>query len=163
MHIWHIRLSVALGATCWGAIVGSCWLFPLGGVLGAADEKPKPAAAGGPTNGLGLVVSPLPDWFKFQSLDTVNGWINDQDTKSITTHAWELWGALSTMTDQELNGEKVPVYETWWDRDEALAAPGMLAVRKKNVRLFERPRQLNHTQGAKRDAAGRPPPCSSTT
>jgi hypothetical protein len=38
-------------------------------------------------------VTPLPEWFKFQTSDTVNGWISALDNKSITQHAWDRWGA----------------------------------------------------------------------
>jgi len=75
-----------------------------------------------------LVPAPMPDWFKFQSNDTVNGWINTLDNKSITGHAWDLWGAITTLTDQQHNGQKVPVYETWWSAEEALAPPAALAA-----------------------------------
>ena len=45
-------------------------------------------------------MTPLPDWFKFQSKDTVNGWIDTDDNKAIVSHAWELWGALTSLTPQ---------------------------------------------------------------
>jgi len=110
-----------------------------------AEQRPDALAV---QNGVGLNVTPLPDWFKFQSNDTVNGWIDSLDIKAITGHAWELWGALTTLTDQELNGQKVPIYETWWDADEALLAPtqakAATARRPQRTRKFERPRQLLH-------------------
>jgi hypothetical protein len=102
-------------------------------------------------NGLDLVVTPLPDWFKYQSAGTVNGWVNDLDEKSITAHAWELWGALTTLTTQDLPGDKeqkAPIFETWWDRDEVLAGPGGLKSRKSGNHLIERPRQLLHEHTA---------------
>ena len=136
-------------------------LFPgLGTGNAGVDGRNAPRIVGRadtPTNGLGLKVSPMPDWFQFKSNDVVNGWIDEHDGKSMTSHAWDIWGAITTLTDQTLNEQKVPVFETWWDRDEALTPAGVLAAsRKKNTRVFERPRQLSHTSGARRDAAARP-------
>jgi len=102
-----LAILIALGG------VGVWSLDPLGRPSRSEAAAP-PAKAAADQNGIGLVVTPLPDWFKFQSNDTVNGWIDTLDNKAITEHAWELWGALSTLTDQELNGQKVPIYETWW-------------------------------------------------
>lgn len=125
----------------------------------AVAAAPPARAEDAPRTGLGLVVTPLPDWFKFQTSDTVNGWIDSLDSKSITQHAWELWGALTTLTDQELNGQKVPIYETWWDSDEALLAPAQAKAaaerRPPRTRKFERPRQFLHEARAAR-LAGEP-------
>jgi len=98
-----------------------------------------------------LTPAPLPTWFKFQSNDTVNGWIDALDNKSITEHAYELWAALTTLTDQEYNKTKVPVYFTWWDARVALAPPttpkrvleGMQrSLQLETPRQFKRMKQL---------------------
>src|SRR5436309_10170796 len=95
--------------------------------------QPKEVAAQ-KARAIGLAVAPMPDWFKFQAKDTVNGWITSDDAKAITGHAWELWAALTTLTNQELNGQKVPVYETWWDADEALIPSGQQLRARPGVR-----------------------------
>jgi hypothetical protein len=105
-----------------------------------------------------LVPAPLPDWFKFESNDTVNGWINSLDNKAITTHAWELWGALTTITDQQHNGQKVPIYETWWSIQEALAPPATLRAsirRSRRVLHLESPKQFKSMKAAATAAATR--------
>lgn len=46
-----------------------------------------PAAA----EGVALKFTPLPPSFKFQTMDTVNHWVETNDVKSMTEHAFELW------------------------------------------------------------------------
>ncbi len=120
---------------------------PASAVEALRDEEPaaaKAEAAGDefPT------YTPLPAWFKFQSKDTVNGWVADSDVKSMTEHAWEIWGGLTTLTKQVFNGQKMPIYETWYDRNEALSPPQTVAPRlrgARRIRNFELPKQLIHT------------------
>jgi hypothetical protein len=146
----------ALAAVLFGLGLSFCWLTAPGGTRSAAEDKP----GAGRTTGVVLVVAPLPDWFKFQSKDTVNGWINTDDNKAIVAHAWELWGALTSLTDQELNGQKVPVYVTWWDADEVLLAPTLPRAARRGVLRFKRPVQFQHAEKARARAApesSRPP------
>lgn len=115
-----------------------------------AQDVGAPAAPGG----LDLEYTPLPDWFEFQPKATVEAWVAEADTKSMMGHAWELWGALTSPSGQELNGQGMPVYETWYDRDEALAppaAPGLLRAARRR-RNFEPPRQLIHSGALRRQA-----------
>src|SRR5262249_62102839 len=116
-------ISLLISLFAGGVLLVGHWLPALGEPPGASEAKPKAEAEDSKKRGIGLVVTPLPDWFKFQSKDTVNGWIDTDDNKAIVSHAWELWGALTSLTPQELNGQKVPVYETWRDADEDLLPP----------------------------------------
>ncbi|HLJ93417.1 MAG TPA: hypothetical protein VKU02_09535 [Gemmataceae bacterium] len=129
-------------------LTGHCFLLPAKAPA-APEDKPKTQAEGLKKRAIGLVVSPLPDWFMFQSKDTVNGWINSEDNKAIVNHAWELWGALTSLTNQELNGQKVPIYETWWDADEVLLAPGLRKAALPGIRRFHRPVQFRHAAKAR--------------
>jgi len=95
----------------------------------------------------------VPNWFKFQSKATINGWIAADDSKAITGHAWELWAAVTALTNQELNGQKMPVFETWWSADEALLPPVKGVAASKGVLRFRRPVQLEHAEKAKRQQA----------
>ena len=66
-------------------------------------------AEGGPDsplgpNGLGLTYSPMPNTFKFRMKEVVNTWVEGNDTKAIIEHAWELWGGLSTVVTQQVDG-----------------------------------------------------------
>src|SRR5262249_51807763 len=124
----------------------------------AADEdrpakEAKDAKDARNVTGVGLTVEPMPKWFEFQTKDTVNGWIANDDAKAMTEHAWEIWAAITTLTNQKLNGQPVPVFETWWDADEALRVKKVAA--KPGIRRFERPVQLEHRDRARARALGR--------
>jgi hypothetical protein len=149
MHHRLASLTALVVAIVCGALPTCYWLLAQGAAHPTTEGEVQATAADRPRTGLGLTVTPLPDWFKFQSKETVNGWITTNDTKAISAHAWELWGALSTLTDQELNGQKVPVYETWWDADEALLAPQLARALPRGVRRFKRPVQLEHRDRAR--------------
>jgi hypothetical protein len=90
----------------------------------APDDK---EARGGKRRANGLTPAPLADWFKPRTRQTINGWIATDDTKAMTEHAWELWAALTSPTEQKLHAEEAPVFMTWWDANEALLAPDQLA------------------------------------
>ena len=136
---FYARASLAI-STC---------LFGLGPSRPATAQEGgtrlEAARAGANDSGDGLVPAPMPEWFKFQSNDTVNGWINNLDNKSITAHAWELWGGMTTLTEQLHNGDKLPVFGTWWIKEQVLAPPGAgreAPSRTPNVFKFETPRQF---------------------
>jgi hypothetical protein len=125
------------------ALMGLLWVAAPERAAATVRQQAKPAPTA-KTTSLGLKVTPLPDWFKFQSKDTVNGWIKNDDYKAITVHAWELWAALTTLTNQKVNGERVPVFETWWDAEEALLPATKVKALKATpgVRRFRRPVQF---------------------
>ena len=63
---------------------------------------------------LPMAVADLPNWFRFQSQDTVYRWITDCDVKSITLHGWEVWAAVTAATNQEIDGKSVKLlYDKW--------------------------------------------------
>lgn len=92
-----------------------------------------------------MKVEPLPDWYKFQSTKTVQGWIDNLDSKAITRHAWETWGALTAMSNQKSNGELLRVFETWWDKIEVFAPPGLKAAPRHPIHRFEPPAQFRRS------------------
>src|SRR5690242_11519302 len=117
-----IRLYISVGLLI--AVCLCCWSMSRNVLVRSSETPHANLAVRTEDSGNDLVPAPMPDWFKFQSNDTVNGWINNLDNKAITGHAWEVWGAITTLTDQQHNGNKLPVYETWWSVQEALAPPG---------------------------------------
>jgi hypothetical protein len=120
------------------------------------------------TNLQGLTYKPLPAWVPFESKDTVQKWIDGNDTRSMTVHAWQLWGGLTEWVTEEVGGQKVrvPLYETWFDPSQVFSPPSAaLKEEKPGVRPFTRPRQLFHRQlpqaragGAESLALGAAPP-----
>ena len=80
----------------------------------AGPTKADEARPLGP-NGIGLTYTPMPEWFEFRKSAEVQRWIDQNDTKAMIEHAWELWGGLTSLTSQEIDGKKYPVFETWVD------------------------------------------------
>jgi hypothetical protein len=145
------------GLFCCTLLASFPWLSAQDRTTRKQDDTAKPAARDEKDDkdkkkvrSVGLTVTPLPKWFEFESKDTVNGWIANDDSKAITAHAWELWGALTTLTEQKLGDQFVPIYETWWDAEEALLlTPKFEALKvKKGVRRFKRPVQFQHNDRA---------------
>lgn len=107
--------------------------------LAAAWALCARAAAGvdrGPTAGEERKAAPLPAWFKFQTDVVIGGWVATGDAKAMLGHAWELWAAVTSLTEQRIGGARVPVFETWWSIGE-IATEGPGAQRR-----FVAPRQL---------------------
>src|SRR5579884_3199608 len=76
-----------------------------------------------------LKVEDLPNWFQFKDSAAVEKWISQSDGHAITAHAWELWAALTSPATQQLGGQVIPVFETWWNRDEIFAPPAQNKAR----------------------------------
>ena len=150
------RLYISVGLLI--AVCLCCWSTSRNVFVRSSETPHANLAARTEDTGNDLVPAPMPDWFKFQSNDTVNGWINNLDNKAITGHAWEIWGAITTLTDQQHNGNKLPVYETWWSVQEALAPPGATRaaiLRNRKALQLETPKQFGRMKEAFR--AARPP------
>jgi hypothetical protein len=96
---------------------------------------------------------PLPDpqvpGYRFpEAEDTVVGWTRDNNAKAIDAHLWGLWTALTSESDQLFNGQKLRVFETWYDPDDLRPSPGPNvaagAKRIRQPRRLEVPRQFEH-------------------
>lgn len=72
------------------------------------------------------------------------------DTRAIREHAWAIWAGLTARTRERFNGQRLPVFETWFSGSElydprpyACAA----ADARPYARNFEKPHQLEHHGG----------------
>lgn len=119
---------------------------------GAAAPEATPSL--GP-NSFGLTYTPMPPAFKFQPTATINGWVQQNDNKAMIQHGWEIWGGLTTMTSQDVDGKpvKIPTFETWVDESTVFPTPTALAAvapaavtSGAKARAFGLPRQLLHEQ-----------------
>jgi hypothetical protein len=118
--------------------------------LASYAAVPEAATKLGP-NSFGLTYTPMPNSFKFKPKATINGWVRQNDTKAMIQHGWELWGGLTTMISQNVDGKpvKVPIFETWVDEStvfpspttQAVVAPTTVAPGTK-ARKFSLPRQV---------------------
>ena len=106
-------------------------------------------------NSFGLTYTPMPPAFKFQPKATINGWVKQNDTKAMIQHGWELWGGLTSMTSQTVDGKpvKIATFETWVDEltvfppPAASLIPATTAPNAK-ARKFSVPRQFQHDKAA---------------
>jgi hypothetical protein len=140
------------------------WLlvFVLSATLSTGRAAPTdPVPALGP-NSFGLTYTPMPPAFKFQPAATIEGWIQQDDSKPMIEHGWEIWGGLTTMTSQVVDGKpvKAATFETWVDESTVFPTPSALAAVARaavtpgaKARQFGLPRQLQHQQAALRTAA----------
>ncbi|MEO4006587.1 hypothetical protein [Flavobacterium sp. CAU 1735] len=91
--------------------------------------------------------------FKFpQDSTAIYGWLNKQDSASITQHAWGIWAGLTAKSGQVFNGDSLLVFETWMSVKELaqMAADGnkeggCFQIKKERSAL-EVPKQLIHGQ-----------------
>ena len=52
--------------------------------------------------------------FKFpEDSNTINTWLANMDTTSITKHGWGIWAGLTTKSGYQSSGEDMYVFETW--------------------------------------------------
>lgn len=59
----------------------------------------------------------------------INSWIensvivnNLETNKNIITHGWDIWDALTAMTDQQNNGQPLRRFETWYTPGDIISA-----------------------------------------
>ncbi len=101
---------------------------------------------------------PLPDpgikGYSFpEPEDTILKWVNDNNQHAINLHAWGLWTALTSETDEIYAGQKLRVFETWLTPQDILAESEVRAARTSTPRPFEAFRQLSR-HGAARETGG---------
>ena len=117
-------------------------------IAGRAAPPDAPAPSLGP-NSFGLTYTPMPPAFKFQPTATIEGWVQQNDNKAMIQHAWEIWGGLTTLTSQVVDGKpiKVATFETWVDESTVFPTPSAEAAAARaapgvKARIFSLPRQL---------------------
>jgi hypothetical protein len=112
-------------------------------------------------NSFGLKYTPMPAAFKFLPAATINGWIQQNDNKAMIQHGWDLWGGLTAMTSQMVDGKtvKVATFETWVDEatvfPPASAGPSATPSQSPSTvkaRKFSPPKQLQHDKDGVRKA-----------
>lgn len=100
-----------------------------------------------------IVPKPVPAGFNFPTpAATIDKWIATSDNKAIHAHAWDLWAALSSGSNEFYNGTELPIFETWYTDEDIFksgvvdltnnSAATFLATHRKLVRDFTLPHQL---------------------
>ncbi|WP_330441382.1 FAD-dependent oxidoreductase [Flavobacterium sp. C4GT6] len=80
-------------------------------------------------------------------------WLNNQDTNSITEHAWGIWAGLTKKSNQIYKGDSLCVFETWMGVKELAAICRIPLTKGKEAQQVKKgrtalsvPRQFVHAQ-----------------
>ena len=127
----------------------------------ACDKSPKASADGKTgTTAVAGVITPVPlsgPNFPVPAA-TINGWVANSDTAAIRGHAWDLWQAMGAPSGQILNGQNLPVWDTWADTSVVFPQPQATnaaltatdaAPKRTTDRKFLSPAQFHHTRDAR--------------
>jgi hypothetical protein len=102
-----------------------------------------------------IIPQPIPPQFNFPlPAATINSWVATSNTQAIRGHAWDLWAGLTASSGQMLNGQDLPIWETWLAQEDIFPPPNTktsagalfarVATRPRTIRPFISPRQFHH-------------------
>ncbi|MCU0421980.1 MAG: hypothetical protein MUC81_04135 [Bacteroidia bacterium] len=126
-------------------------------LFGQLQSCSNPPITGGNANPITPQEIPSTINFPVDSL-TIYKWINNYDTASITSHAWDIWTGLTTPTKQQVGGNTLLVYETWLSPNDLAEfcakddTQGGCTQTKKMRAQLKRPRQFVHGMSAEQAA-----------
>jgi hypothetical protein len=84
---------------------------------------------------------------------TLLAYVLDDDQARVRRHAWELWAALTAPSGSIVDGQDLPVFETWYSIDEVYNPRGRAGVDRRALRHpFSVPRQSAVANSARRGA-----------
>ena len=104
---------------------------------------------------------PVADRYAYQDLpasrfgypvpeSTLLAYVLDGDQARVRRHAWDLWAALTSPSDSIVDGQRLPVFETWYSIDEVYNAKGRAGVDRRAMRHpFKAPSQSAIANGAR--------------
>ncbi|MFO1311228.1 MAG: hypothetical protein U1F41_04095 [Burkholderiales bacterium] len=101
-----------------------------------------------------------PDRFVYQDLTSrwgfpvaesaLLGYVLADDQASVRRHAWELWAALTAASDSVVDGQRLPVFATWYSIPEVYNPKGREGVSRRGLRhAFSVPAQSAIANGAR--------------
>jgi hypothetical protein len=78
----------------------------------------------------------MPEGFDFPAEDyRLQGYLLDGDQRAIRRHAWNLWAGLTSPSDSVVDGQRVPIFSTWYSIPEVYNSAGRAsAVRRPYAR-----------------------------
>lgn len=128
-------------------------------LVAACDKGPKTPAEGETAVAGVITPVPLPNGPNFPVPPaTINGWIANSDTAAIRGHAWSLWQSMGSPSGQILNGQNLPIWDTWADTTVVFPQPQAqnasltatdAAPKPSTDRKFLAPAQFHHTRDAR--------------
>ncbi|MFO1322471.1 MAG: hypothetical protein U1F15_00235 [Burkholderiales bacterium] len=77
----------------------------------------------------------LPARFGFPVAEsTLLGYVLTDDQARVRRHAWELWAALTSPSTSVVDGQRLPVFETWYSIPEVYNPKGRAGVDRRGLR-----------------------------
>lgn len=75
---------------------------------------------------------------------TIQGWIDNENTTAMASHALLIWGSLNQDSGQIFQGRMLPIWETWYSGDEIYDSQTLCSStqRPTSTTNFENPHQL---------------------
>lgn len=73
------------------------------------------------------------------------------DQAAVRAHAWSLWAGLTAMTDTEVGGQRLPVFETWYSIDEVYNPRGRAGLERRALRHGYAPPAQRQVAGIRPD------------
>ena len=88
----------------------------------------------------------IPGWKFPEDSVVINRWVNSNDFKSIYTHGWGLWNALTAPTKESYNNITLLTFETWYTPEDvqAMMTQNLKGIRKRPRHNFQPLSQLVH-------------------
>jgi hypothetical protein len=86
---------------------------------------------------------PLPE-------STLLAYVLSDDETRVRAHAWDLWTALTAPSESMVDGQRLPVFQTWYSIDEVYNPRGREGVARRTLRhAFSVPKQSAIANGAR--------------
>jgi hypothetical protein len=96
----------------------------------------------------------MPEGFDFPAEDyRLQGYVLDGDQRAIRRHAWNLWAGLTSPSDSVVDGQRLPIFATWYSIPEVYNAEGRAGVDR---RPYARPQHLDQSIIANSSRGGPP-------
>jgi hypothetical protein len=85
----------------------------------------------------------MPEGFDFPAEDyRLQGYVLDGDERAIRRHAWNLWAGLTSPSESVVDGQRVPIFSTWYSIPEVYNPEGKAGVDR---RPYARPAPLTQS------------------
>lgn len=133
----NAALAAALAVTATGCKKGNKPPPPPAPIDAAPIDAPPPA-------GVPILAVDIPPGFNYPGdRAEIQAWADTWSLSKITAKAWDLWGGMTSNTEQKSDGVLLPVWETWCGDDEVFGKRCGKGLRPS--RAFHNARQLAHS------------------
>jgi hypothetical protein len=127
------------------------WWIPVL-LVGAAVARVAGVAAAPQSAATGsgaIPAQPIPPGYNFPTArPVIDHWVATDNVTAMRNHAWDLWGGMSAPSKSVYQGQRLPIWETWYSNDEVFSSSTSLTAtpRIKPHHPLAQPRQFKHAQ-----------------